>query len=147
MEAPTVGAPKKARRWWAAALAGVMVAALGLALVGAGAWFAVVEPLLEQRAREARQVAEGGEPLRRAADLRTRALAEAEARAREAARVRAKAEAEAERRRREAGENRKSAPGDYPVRPESLPGLESPVPRWEFDPTLRPRGVQGGQGR
>jgi type II secretory pathway component PulM len=120
-----VGAPKGARRWWAAALAGVMVAALGLALVGAGAWFAVVGPLLEQREREARQVAEGGEALRRAAEEKAHELAEAEARAKE-------------ERRRRADEARRvgegSAPGDYP-----LPGQKSPVPRWERDPTVHPR--------
>jgi hypothetical protein len=119
------------------------VAMVGLALAGAGAWFAVVEPLLEQREREVRQAAEGGEALRRAAEQKAHELAEAAARAREEARARA----EEEGRWREGSEDRKSAPGDYPVRPESLPGLESPAPRWEFDRTLRPRGVQSRQGR
>jgi type II secretory pathway component PulM len=125
MKAPTVGAPKGARRWWAAALAGVMVAALGLALVGAGAWFAVVGPLLDQRERDAWQAADAREALRREAARKANELAEAEARAEE-------------ERRRRADEARRvgegSAPGDYP-----LPGQQSPVPRWERDPTVHPR--------
>jgi hypothetical protein len=125
------------------------VAMVGLALAGAGAWFAVVEPLLERREREARQAAEGGEALRRAAEQKAHELAEAEAQARQLAEARARAEDEA--RRYEEGKRRTpggSPPGDYPAaNPEQLPGLKPPVPRWEFDPTLHPRGVEGTQGR